>query len=127
MIVGIPCSGKTTRAKELEQFFKQQSKSVIVFSDDEILPDKNKAYKDSYNEKETRAKVKAAVERDIMKDMVVIADSTNYIKGYRYELYCASRSARTPHCVVRFISLLTTLFFYSCIVTHQRNWQHSGI
>ncbi len=24
----------------------------------------------------------------------------NYIKGYRYELYCISRSVRTPHCVV---------------------------
>lgn len=30
----------------------------------------------------------------------VVVDSLNYIKGFRYELYCVARSARTPHCVV---------------------------
>ena len=24
----------------------------------------------------------------------------NYIKGYRYEIYCISRTQRTPHCTV---------------------------
>lgn len=35
-----------------------------------------------------------------IQDVVVIADSLNYIKGFRYELYCIARSQRTPHCVV---------------------------
>ena len=30
----------------------------------------------------------------------MILDSLNYIKGYRYEIYCISRTQRTPHCVV---------------------------
>jgi protein KTI12 len=55
---------------------------------------------DSFSEKQTRGKVKAAVERLVSKDAVVIADSMNYIKGYRYELYCVARAMRTPHCVV---------------------------
>ena len=31
---------------------------------------------------------------------VVIADSLNYIKGYRYELYCTSKHVKTPQCVL---------------------------
>ncbi|XP_054712747.1 LOW QUALITY PROTEIN: protein KTI12 homolog [Uloborus diversus] len=32
--------------------------------------------------------------------MVVILDSGNYVKGYRYELYCLSKSCKTTHCVI---------------------------
>jgi protein KTI12 len=44
--------------------------------------------------------MKAGVERFLSKDVVVILDSMNYIKGYRYELYCIARAMRTPNCVV---------------------------
>lgn len=30
----------------------------------------------------------------------MIADSLNYIKGYRYELYCLSKHVKTPQCVI---------------------------
>ena len=30
----------------------------------------------------------------------VILDSMNYIKGFRYELYCAARTSSIQHCVV---------------------------
>lgn len=30
----------------------------------------------------------------------MIVDSLNYIKGYRYELYCLSKHMKTPQCVV---------------------------
>lgn len=33
-------------------------------------------------------------------DAVVILDSLNYIKGYRYELYCLSKHVKTTHCVI---------------------------
>ena len=111
MLCGIPASGKTKRSKELQDYFLSQQKQVVMISDDEVLSDKNKSYQDSANEKETRGKIKAAVERAITKDAVVIADSLNYIKGYRYELYCVARSARTNHCVVRFIH--SSFFFYT--------------
>jgi tRNA uridine 5-carbamoylmethylation protein Kti12 len=32
--------------------------------------------------------------------VTVIADSLNYIKGFRYELYCVARALKTPHCCV---------------------------
>lgn len=40
------------------------------------------------------------MERHLSKETVVILDSLNYIKGYRYELYCIARALRTPNCVV---------------------------
>jgi protein KTI12 len=57
-------------------------------------------YIDDKSEKNTRAALKSAVERLISKDTTVILDSLNYIKGYRYELFCLARAATTPHCVI---------------------------
>jgi protein KTI12 len=56
---------------------------------------------DSQKEKESRGKIMSDVQREIGQDVVVIADSMNYIKGYRYQLYCLARGVKTIHCVVR--------------------------
>lgn len=37
------------------------------------------------------------------KDSIVIADGLNYIKGFRYQLYCESKASETPSCVVSFV------------------------
>ncbi|CAO3589517.1 unnamed protein product [Absidia cylindrospora] len=42
----------------------------------------------------------SAVERLSSKDDIVIADGLNYIKGFRYQLYCVARALSTPHCVI---------------------------
>lgn len=55
-------------------------------------------------EKRARAAFMSAVERSLARDTVVIADSLNYIKGYRYQLYTLSRTASTPHCVAYLLS-----------------------
>ena len=44
------------------------------------------------SEKNARASLKAAVERELSKESVLIADDLNYIKGYRYELFCIARA-----------------------------------
>jgi protein KTI12 len=31
---------------------------------------------------------------------IVILDGGNYIKGWRYQLYCEAKAVRTTHCVV---------------------------
>ena len=31
----------------------------------------------------------------------MIADGLNYIKGFRYQLYCEAKAIETPHCMVR--------------------------
>ena len=56
---------------------------------------------DSKEEKTVRGTLLAETERHINSDVVVIIDSLNYIKGYRYELFCRARSSKTPSCVVR--------------------------
>ena len=48
----------------------------------------------------TRGSIKSAVDRTLTSSNTVIVDSMNYIKGFRYELYCSARTMRTPTCVV---------------------------
>ncbi|XP_049430210.1 protein KTI12 homolog isoform X2 [Epinephelus fuscoguttatus] len=55
---------------------------------------------DSQKEKNIRASLKAEVERKVNREDIVILDSLNYIKGYRYELFCLIKHSQTPHCLV---------------------------
>lgn len=55
---------------------------------------------DPTQEKILRASLKSNVEKYIDPKRVVILDSMNYIKGYRYELYCLARNAMTTLCIV---------------------------
>jgi len=101
MMCGLPCSGKTTRSNELKSCFENVhhvSSKLIT----EHRPDvqKNLVYSDSTREKELRSTLKSEVQRIINKDDVLILDAPNYIKGYRYELYCVSKSAQTPQCII---------------------------
>ena len=52
------------------------------------------------SEKDARASVYAAVKRVLSNKDIVILDHANYIKGWRYQLYCEAKAVRTPHCVV---------------------------
>lgn len=54
----------------------------------------------SVKEKMLRAALKSEVEKSISSEQIVILDSLNYIKGYRYELYCLVRNSKTTLCVV---------------------------
>lgn len=51
-MVGLPSSGKTTRAREIQKYFTEQHKEVILISDNEIISkmnmDKNVLYLGSY-------------------------------------------------------------------------------
>ena len=47
-----------------------------------------------------RASLKSNVEKYIDAQRVVILDSMNYIKGYRYELFCLARNAMTTLCII---------------------------
>jgi hypothetical protein len=55
---------------------------------------------DAAAEKITRGSLKAAVDHALNAQTIVVLDSLNYIKGFRYELYCSARQESTPHCVV---------------------------
>lgn len=101
VIVGGPCSGKTTIATKLKDFLeKEKAKKVIHINEEALGVNKLEFYKDSTSEKIVRAKLKSNVEKNLDDKTFVIIDSLNYIKGYRYELYCLVRTYLTRHCVV---------------------------
>ncbi|XP_056622411.1 protein KTI12 homolog [Triplophysa dalaica] len=101
VLCGYPCSGKTRRAHELRDYFSQNTeRKVHVIGDEDQGIDKNSVYSDSQKEKNLRGALRAEVERKVNKDDIVILDSLNYIKGYRYELFCLIKHTQTPHCLV---------------------------
>ena len=94
IMVGIPCSGKTTRAKAIKEYLEEEFKMDVQLINEEVLGfDKREYYKDSQQEKILRASLKSNVEKLIDQKRVVILDSQNYIKGFRYELYCLARNS----------------------------------
>jgi tRNA uridine 5-carbamoylmethylation protein Kti12 len=122
ILTGHPSSGKTTVAKLLRdralllQQHQQQSgrliDQVILINEEsecESFPTKNDCYQTPIAEKATRATLKAAFDRVVgdssltptqRKRRLIIFDSLNYIKGYRYELYCISKAAGEVHGVL---------------------------
>lgn len=115
VISGLPSSGKSTRAQELQTHFIGLGKNVHLISENGAVPkagfQKNEFFESSQKEKIVRADLKSETIRLLNKNDVVILDAGNYIKGYRYELYCASKAARTPQC---------TLF---CGIPKENAWQ----
>ncbi|KAG0743376.1 hypothetical protein G6F29_010190 [Rhizopus arrhizus] len=105
VLTGYPSSGKTQRTNEIKEYLSkrlaEENKSLrIHIINDESLHVSKDAYKDAREEKKSRGAMLSAVERLLSKDDIVIADGLNYIKGFRYQLYCIARAIGTPHCVV---------------------------
>ena len=42
----------------------------------------------------------SAIKRVLTKDTIVVADGMNYIKGFRYQLYCEAKAVQTTNCVI---------------------------
>ena len=104
IISGLPCSGKTTRAHELAQYLRNNlpsSRAVEIISAEHLGTSRTTDYADATAEKKVRGNFISAIERRLSRDRIIIADGLNYIKGYRYQLYCVAREAQTPHCVLQ--------------------------
>jgi tRNA uridine 5-carbamoylmethylation protein Kti12 len=101
IVSGFPSCGKTTFANELAAHLRNNGvHKVKVVNEESENVNKRDGYNDAANEKKTRGALKSAVDHALDTECVVIVDSMNYIKGYRYELFCIARSLRTPHCCV---------------------------
>ena len=102
VVCGYPSSGKSELASQLKDHLEQHwdCKAHIVSDDYEKFP-RDECYASPSEEKQARGALKAATERLLNTKDVVILDSLNYIKGYRYELYCVVRQLQTVHCVVQ--------------------------
>ncbi|XP_041770552.1 protein KTI12 homolog [Anopheles merus] len=105
VITGLPRSGKTSRAKELEKYFTELGKGPVhIVSEADCIARSGCGVKESFTdtgkEKQIRASLKSEAMKLLTKSTLVIMDGTNYIKGYRYEIFCMSKNARTTQCTV---------------------------
>jgi len=126
-VVGFPCSGKSSRTAELSEFLLRKIsteeytgpiKRVEVISDHSLAispsvyngtsfpADLHRAisnsaiFSDSASEKPARGTIFTNLQRKLAVDCVLILDSLNYIKGFRYQIYCAAREMKLRTCTV---------------------------
>jgi protein KTI12 len=106
VLTGHPSVGKTSFATVLKERALQHKSnliaSVIIVNEESVCVDctKSECYASSHAEKSTRSALKAKVDRSLQEKTLVICDSLNYIKGYRYELHCLSKAAKQQHGIV---------------------------
>ncbi|KAF2029251.1 chromatin associated protein KTI12 [Setomelanomma holmii] len=110
LISGYPSAGKTTRALQLKEYFGSKIASAgtdarvsrlrVHLISDQTLGVPRSVYHTAKAEKDARAEEYSAVKRVLSRDDIVIADGLNYIKGFRYQLYCEAKAVQTPSCVV---------------------------
>lgn len=123
ILTGYPCSGLSYRASQLatlleaaqDEYFASTSTSSsadtapppasrsrykihIVPSHDASHP--RTLYDHARTEKEARGVAYARAKRVLARDSIVILDGMNYIKGWRYQLWCEAKAAGTTCCVV---------------------------
>ncbi|KAJ5593987.1 uncharacterized protein N7459_000195 [Penicillium hispanicum] len=117
ILTGYPCSGLTYRANQLASLLekaqdeilaaadttsparlKSRYKIHVVASHDSSHP--RTVYDHARTEKEARGVAYARAKRVMARDSIVILDGMNYIKGWRYQLWCESKAANTSCCVV---------------------------
>uniref|UniRef100_A0A5B6YVZ7 Protein KTI12 homolog n=1 Tax=Davidia involucrata TaxID=16924 RepID=A0A5B6YVZ7_DAVIN len=102
VICGQPCSGKSTAAFCLAEALKdlKPMPTVRIIDETSFHLDRNQSYADMTAEKNLRGLLRSEVDRSLSKDNIIIVDSLNSIKGYRYELWCLARAAGIRYCVL---------------------------
>ncbi|XXG39498.1 hypothetical protein AAC387_Pa01g0443 [Persea americana] len=102
VICGQPCSGKSTAAICLFEALQtlDPKPTVKIIDESSFHLDRNQSYADMPAEKNLRGVLRSEVDRSLSRDSIVIVDSLNSIKGYRYELWCLARAAGIRHCVL---------------------------
>merc|ERR1712037_576628 len=90
-------SGKSTAALKLASWLEEElGKKVELVYEEQMLGDltKNQVFSDSKHEKAVRGRLKSEVIKLLSREGVVVCDGLNYIKGFRYELYCACKTVK---------------------------------
>uniref|UniRef100_A0A915PWH5 Protein KTI12 homolog n=1 Tax=Setaria digitata TaxID=48799 RepID=A0A915PWH5_9BILA len=101
VVCGKPSSGKSTFTECFCKFvLSKRAQLIEVISDSRNASFTRSIYKDFHKEREHRAVLKSEVQRFLSEDCLVICDSLNYIKGFRYELFCIAKLMQTTYCVV---------------------------
>ncbi|KAI3337049.1 chromatin associated protein KTI12 [Xylariaceae sp. AK1471] len=121
IVTGFPTSGKSTRAKQLHTYLSERIQTTtpsgatpkyrLHLISDQTLSISRSVYDLSAlpahtrsanaSEKDARAAIYGAVKRVLSDRDIVILDGLNYIKGWRYQLFCEAKAVRTPSCVLQ--------------------------
>eukprot|EP00250_Pteridium_aquilinum_P006894 c16722_g1_i2 orf=70-972(+) len=100
IICGQPCSGKSTAAACLIKALADPPLSTKLIDEPTLNLDRNTSYSGMPAEKNLRGVLRSEVDRSVSKESIVIVDSLNSIKGYRYELWCIARAAGIRYCLL---------------------------
>ncbi|CAD5182859.1 unnamed protein product [Musa acuminata subsp. malaccensis] len=102
VICGQPCSGKSTAAACLADALQavDPKPTVRIIDESSLHLGRNQSYADMPMEKNLRGVLRSEVDRSLSKSSIIIVDSLNNIKGYRYELWCLARASGIRYCVV---------------------------
>ncbi|KAG7098910.1 hypothetical protein E1B28_000809 [Marasmius oreades] len=104
---GYPASGKSSRALQIKRYLQEKlaqdpllSHLSVVLLSDHSLSIPRDVYNDGRSEKPARAALFAALQRQMGANTILIVDALNYIKGFRYQMYCAAREHKLRVCTV---------------------------
>lgn len=132
LFAGFPSSGKTTWANQLVTKLNEKIASLkpdedgsnmkVIFHNDESLGITHDMYKESNTEKSARGIQMSAVKRDLSKNNIVILDSMAYNKGFRYQLFCESKTLSTSNCLIQVICPIDTIFELNKNESHKEKW-----
>ena len=108
IVTGLPSSGKSKTALDLKQYLDRRLKEendnrvvrIVTDSDNLDWEGRDDIFMSIPKEKELRGWLRAEVQRYVNLDQIVILDAAAYIKGFRYELHCLSKEAKTQYCIV---------------------------
>ncbi|KAL3080801.1 hypothetical protein niasHS_014906 [Heterodera schachtii] len=105
LVTGFPSCGKSAICERILAFFEDQNPGGELQL--HIVSDRNNEsdfspliYGDPKKEKQLRSALRAKVQRLLHRKSLVICDSTNHIKGYRYELFCLAKNTQTRYAVL---------------------------
>ncbi|KAI1824851.1 chromatin associated protein KTI12 [Xylaria intraflava] len=121
IVTGYPASGKSTRATQLHKYLSERIEAAtpsgatpkyrLHLISDQTLSIPRSVYDLSAlpaharsanaSEKDARATIYAAVKRVLTDRDIVILDGLNYIKGWRYQLFCEAKAVSTASCVLQ--------------------------
>lgn len=111
LLTGLPNSGKSQICQDLiakiGEFFDSADvisplnfKPNIIYHSDESLSILPESYSDPVQEKFNRGKIQSIMRRDINPKNIVIVNSLNYIKGFRYQLFIDCKNFNEGYCLV---------------------------
>ena len=93
-------NGENKSKNKLYSKWLDKIENVIVVNEEKLNIRKDEGYLHGNKEKMTRSNLKAFVDRFVNNPRtLVILDSLNYIKGYRYELFCLARQYNATRCL----------------------------